>query len=217
MKNAKWEALFGIRANWPILPGEVMCHSWLPLALSPGGWFADPRGERLGPWGPLLCVCVGGGTAGNGRSCLIVNQALLFPPFCWCLCTNASGGPPTEEILNHKQRRKKEASGFGHVPFPGGRPWRDPKAGRDLCYGFQHNWIIVAFIIAAIPHRHWRHNAVELVLSRVTLMELFVWFCRFFLRQGSVKIFNSSHHRFFSRLLNPPNPSFSFTFQTRRR
>ena len=37
---------------------------------------ADSRGERLGHGAAAVC----GGTAGNGRSCLIVNQALLFPP-----------------------------------------------------------------------------------------------------------------------------------------
>lgn len=59
-----------MQANWPNFAFGGRRHA---LAVS-GGWRRTPAGGR----------CCVRGTAGHGRSCLIVNQAPLLPPLCCC-------------------------------------------------------------------------------------------------------------------------------------
>lgn len=68
------------------LIGPFFCSGWRLVARRASAscclWLlvAAPRGDRLGDGG-RCCVR---GTAGGGRSCLIVNQALLLLPLCRC-------------------------------------------------------------------------------------------------------------------------------------
>lgn len=95
----------GVQANWPNLARGGLYHGWLPLAFSLVAGCGLPQ-RTAGPRGHYSVR----GTAGNGRSCSIVNQALLFPPIALLLLWYLLLSRPRRKLWI--RRKQKHAGDF---------------------------------------------------------------------------------------------------------
>lgn len=135
--NAIQGALLAYKLIGPIYPTEACTMVGFRLCCSLAAGYGLPR-RTAGRMRALLRAR--GGTSGNGRSCLIVNQAPLFHRFA----RKASGIPPAKDILSLEQRRKTR------MPLPW---WNISKASR----GFHGKEVATFSSFSLSPYWHSHH------------------------------------------------------------
>lgn len=112
MRNA-----LGAQANWPNLARGGMYHGWLPLALSLAAGGGLPR-RTAGPRG-RGCVQ---GNSWQWTQLPDCKSSTIVPPIVLMFLEElVLSSPPAKGMLNHKQRKEKDACELVMCRF-----WREP-------------------------------------------------------------------------------------------